>query len=238
MTCVVCCSVIQRRHDRHEEAHKRAFVVQVGAETAHDRMEVRVRRGAQDLGLGELEDPNRDSEEHVLAVEEEPVPDSQRSLSRQRTDERAEEPVERHELDLDAACLKTRSDVRELVRNEPLEHELVSLRSDHRLRVVLGAEILLMEQDAEEPERVLFVHEEQEHAGDEVHRLAIPDRLVVERVRAEDVLELALALLCLFTQTQSSHESSREAIAIDSGVLQARGTLRRTWKNGCSGYVR
>lgn len=204
--------------------------MQVRAQSTHDRVQLRVCLDAQDRRLFQLENANGHSEEHFLAVEKEPVPHPQRGLRGQRAHKGAEEPVQSDQMDLDAAVCQMSGKFRKLALDKPLEDELIDLRAHHRVRVVVGRQKRWLHHGTKQPEGIFLAHEQQHHAHDEVHGLAVPDRWVVQRVGTQHVLELAFPTLALFTDTHSLISSRRLARVGIQAVC--------TWKNACSGYVR
>ena len=129
-----------------------------------------------------MQDGERQLEHDFGAVEEEAVDQIDGRVERHRADEEREEPGERYVAD-HAQLLQLVVDVFQVVLAEVLEHARIDLSADHFGVVVVGQEAFA---DAgEQPEGVLLVAVEQQHAGDQIHGLTVADARIAHGVGLE-----------------------------------------------------
>eukprot|EP00160_Parvularia_atlantis_P002118 Unigene11720_Nuclearia_a/m.35724 Unigene11720_Nuclearia_a/g.35724 ORF Unigene11720_Nuclearia_a/g.35724 Unigene11720_Nuclearia_a/m.35724 type:complete len:380 (+) Unigene11720_Nuclearia_a:979-2118(+) len=137
----------------------------------------------QQLRALDLEHGQAELEQEARALVQQAVDDARGRRQRHRVEVQAHEPRHGQRVQVYADLGQVAVQRRQLRLDKDLKHLLIGHGADHRLGVVLRHEAL--DERREQPEGAVFAQVEQEHAGDDVHRLAVAHDRVLPRVRHE-----------------------------------------------------
>eukprot|EP00041_Stephanoeca_diplocostata_P038940 m.1569691 g.1569691 ORF g.1569691 m.1569691 type:complete len:508 (-) comp25299_c0_seq33:1638-3161(-) len=169
----------------------RVDAAEEGCECGHARAVV---VGSENVRLCDIEHGEAHLQQYTWPVVEETVQNVHSTLKRHCTEVAGDEPRQRqHRKNPERVCARVY--FWQLLSNQLLKYSLVNQGPNHLLVVVVGQHAVRHRR--QQPKGILFGCVHQQHCGNDVHRLAVPDLVVVRRIREQHTAESVDAVVVL-----------------------------------------